>query len=106
MAFIANPAARRYIQKLPRREKMAWKKVYPKANPTALDLLDKMLAFNPTKRWTLKQCIEHPYFRELHNREDELPCPTVFDWTSDDFELTKDNLQSLVYDESLNFHPE
>ena len=71
---------------------MAWKKVYPKANPTALDLLDKMLAFNPTKRWTLKQCIEHPYFRELHNREDELPCPTVFDWSSDDFELTKDNL--------------
>jgi mitogen-activated protein kinase 1/3 len=33
--------------KLPRREKMSWKKIYPKANPVALDLLDKMLSFNP-----------------------------------------------------------
>lgn len=53
MGFIGNPAARRYIQKLPRREKMSWKKIYPKANPVALDLIDKMLAFNPAKRWTV-----------------------------------------------------
>jgi mitogen-activated protein kinase 1/3 len=106
MAFIGNQAARRYIMKLPRREKMSWKKIYPKANPVALDLLDKMLCFNPQKRWTVQRCLDHPYFRELHNAEDEPLSTSTFDWSSDDFELTKENLQNYVYDESLKFHPE
>ena len=85
---------------------MSWKKIYAKANPVSLDLLDKMLAFNPTKRYTIQRCLEHAYFRELHNAEDEPISEATFDWSSDDFELTKDNLTNKVYEESLRFHPE
>ena len=106
MHFIGNPAARRFIQKLPRREKMKMSALYPKANPVALDLLDKMLAFNPEKRWTIEQCLTHNYFSDLHNPEEEPLAPHPFDWSFDNFEPTKEILQGMVYDESLKFHPD
>ena len=106
MHFIGNQSARRYIMKLPRRDKMQWTQLYPKANPIALDLLDKMIVFNPGRRWTVAQCLEHPYFKELHPPGGESLAPAPFDWSFDHFEPTKELLQTLVYNESLHFHPD
>lgn len=106
MHFIGNQSARRYITKLPKREKMQWNQLYPKANPIALDLLDKMIVFNPEQRWTVAQCLEHPYFKEMHSPGGVLPASAPFDWSFDHFEPTKELLQTLVYNESLPFHPD
>lgn len=106
MTFIGNDLARKYIRKLPKRNKQTWASLYPKANPVALNLLGKMLIFNPEKRYTVKQCLKHPYFEGLHNEEAEPECDEPFDWTWDNFEPTKELLQSMVWDESLEFHPE
>ena len=103
--FIENPAARRFISKLPKRDKAKWNTIYPKANPVALDLLDKMLVFNPQKRWTVRQCLAHPYFNGLHNTEEEPVAAQPFDWSFDNFEPTKEILQNMVYEEALKFHP-
>jgi mitogen-activated protein kinase 1/3 len=65
-----------------------------------------MLVFNPHKRYTIEQCISHPYFELLHSAEDEPIAPEAFDWKFDDIELTKEILQNLIYEESLSFHPE
>ena len=54
MTFIGNDLARKYIRKLPKRNKQSWSSLYPKANPVALNLLGKMLVFNPEKRYTVK----------------------------------------------------
>lgn len=51
-----------------------------------------MLVFNPEKRYTVKQCLKHPYFEGLHNEEAEPEAEEPFDWTWDDFEPTKDLL--------------
>jgi mitogen-activated protein kinase 1/3 len=106
MTFIGNDLARKYIRKLPKRNKQSWSSLYPKANPVALNLLGKMLVFNPEKRYTVKQCLKHPYFEGLHNEEAEPECEEPFDWTWDDFEPTKEILQRMVYEESLEFHPD
>ena len=50
--------------------------------------------------------MKHPYFEGLHNEEAEPECDDPFDWTWDDFEPTKDILQKMVYEESLEFHPD
>ena len=71
-----------------------------------LDLLGKMLTFNPDKRFTVEECLNHPYFEGLHNPDEEPIAEKVFDWSFDNFEPTKEILQKMVYDESLTFHPD
>ena len=95
-----------FLKKLAKRTKQTWSSLFPNSNPVALDLLGKMLMFNPKKRYTVEQCLAHPYFEGLHNPEEEPITNRPFDWSFDDVELTKENLQNMVYEESIFFHPE
>ncbi len=106
LTFITNAQAKDFVGKLAKRTKQSFSSLFTKSNPVALDLLSKMLIFNPRKRYTVEQCISHPYFEGLHNPEEEPISDSPFDWSFDDIELTKDNLQSMIYEESLNFHTE
>ena len=40
-------------------------KAFPKFDAVALDLLAKMLAYNPAERISCKEALEHPYFDSL-----------------------------------------
>jgi len=33
-----------------------------------------MLTFNPDRRFTVEECLAHPYFESLHNPEEEPVC--------------------------------
>ena len=61
-----------------------------------------MLTFNPNKRYTVEECLEHPYLKDLHVPEDEPTCKKPFDWSIDDFEPKGEILRKLIYKESLN----
>ena len=37
----------------------------------ALDLIQKLLVFNPNKRLTAEEALRHPYIRRFHNSADE-----------------------------------
>ena len=104
--FIQKKEAKEFFLKLVKRTKLTWSSLFPNANPIALDLLEKMLTFNPKKRYTVEQCISHPYFEGLHDPDQEPIITSTFDWTFDAVELTKENLQSMIYDESLYYHNE
>ena len=43
----------------------------PDAPEDALDLLNKMLQFNPDKRATAEEVLEHPYVAKFHNLSEE-----------------------------------
>jgi len=92
--------------KLPKKKPKDFKVLFPDAKPLALDLLSKMLVFNPNKRATIEQCIAHPYFEGLHDPGEEPLSDKQFDWSFDDLKLTKENLQKMTYEESLYFHPD
>ncbi len=104
LEFITKIEAKEFLMKLVKRTKQTWSSLFPNANPVALDLLGKMLTFNPKKRYTVDQCISHPYFEGLHDPEQEPISSKVFDWSFDSVELTKENLQNMIYEESLYFH--
>ena len=38
------------------------KEIIPQASTDAIDLIYKMLAFDPNKRPTANQCLSHPFF--------------------------------------------
>jgi len=48
--------------------------MYPNADPEAMDLLKKLLAFNPLKRITVEHALEHPYVGQFHNLAEEISC--------------------------------
>ncbi|CAK65880.1 unnamed protein product (macronuclear) [Paramecium tetraurelia] len=106
MKYIGNNNAIKYIKSLPKRSKQKWEALFPKANNKALDLLGKMITFNPEQRYTVEQCLQHPYFDELHNPDEEPLSGKAFDWSWDNFDPTKELLQNMIYQESLSFNDE
>lgn len=55
LGFITSEKAKRYIRSLPRNERVDFGKLWPHANKMAVDLIDKMLVFDPTKRITVRR---------------------------------------------------
>lgn len=54
---------------------------FPRADPAALDLLEGLLAFDPSKRITVEKALEHPWLQEYHNTSHEPACNTPFDFS-------------------------
>eukprot|EP00916_Digyalum_oweni_P002796 GHVL01005198.1.p2 GENE.GHVL01005198.1~~GHVL01005198.1.p2 ORF type:complete len:102 (-),score=13.48 GHVL01005198.1:2518-2823(-) len=68
--------------------------MYPEANPKVLDLVSKMLTFNPNVRITAEEAIEHPYFDEVRSVEDVRCSDNQIDWSFDRFQLKRENIAS------------
>ena len=51
--FILNPKARAFLESLPMRPRKPWARLYPRTEetPGASDFLDKLLTFDPRKRY-------------------------------------------------------
>lgn len=47
----------------------------------ALDLLDRMLTFDPQNRISVDEALEHPYLAVWHDPGEEILCPTTFDFS-------------------------
>jgi serine/threonine protein kinase len=46
----------------------------------ALDLLERLLAFDPAQRITVEEALEHPYLAIWHDPNDEPDAPSQFDF--------------------------
>ena len=54
-------------------QKVDFRVMFPDADPQALDLMERMLHFDPSKRITVTDALQHPWLAELHEEEAE-PC--------------------------------
>lgn len=71
---INSPFAATMLETLPPVQKRSFRDSYPQASPEAIDLLEQLLQFNPAKRPTAAQALEHPYVEQFHSPEDEPDC--------------------------------
>ena len=69
--------AQDYIRSLPIKPRVPFQTLFPRANPLAIDLLSQLLNFDPAKRITCEQALNHPYLAVWHDPADEPVCPTV-----------------------------
>jgi serine/threonine protein kinase len=106
MKFISNEKALEYIKSLKKQPKIPFNKIYKDANPLALDLLDKMLIFNPHERITVDEALAHPYFKSLHNVKSEGECSRAFDFEFEKMHMTKEVLQEFMWQEIQHYRPE
>jgi serine/threonine protein kinase len=106
MKFISNEKALEYIKSLKKQPKIPFNKIYKDANPLALDLLDKMLIFNPHERITVDEALAHPYFKSLHNPKTEHACSRAFDFEFEKMNMTKEVLQEFMWQEIQHYRPE
>jgi mitogen-activated protein kinase 1/3 len=63
--------ANKYIQTLGKIKEKKLEDLYPAADPTALDLLKRMLKFNPRRRCTAEEAMEHDFFKGVRRKEME-----------------------------------
>lgn len=102
--FIKNPKARTFLLELPKSPRVEWKALYPKAGHELLNLLDKLLTFNPDQRITVEQALADVYLKPYYDPTDEPTSETPFnvDMELDD-DLSTKQLREMVFIEVQNF---
>ncbi|KAJ2641291.1 MAPK protein hog1 [Coemansia sp. RSA 1694] len=93
----------RFVQSLPRREPVSFKTRFPDIEPLAVDLLEKMLVFDPRKRITASEALAHPYLETYHDEADEPEAAKKFDWSFNDADLPVEEWKVMMYNEILDF---
>lgn len=103
-----NGSARAFLKKCPVSQKISWTKMLPTASNSAVEVIEAMLRFDPTKRISVHDALRYRYFTGLFEEEDLVKDTRrgPIDWSFDNFEPTKPLLQKYVYYECASFHPE
>ncbi|WCJ42058.1 Mitogen-activated protein kinase 8 [Euphorbia peplus] len=107
IARIRNEKARRYLSSMRKKQPVPYTQKFPHADPMALRLLERLLAFDPKDRPTAEESLADPYFRGLSNSDRE-PCTQPISKLEFEFErrkLAKDDVRELIYREILEYHP-
>ncbi|ESR61502.1 hypothetical protein CICLE_v10018252mg [Citrus x clementina] len=125
IAGIRNEKAKRYLSSLRRKWAVPFSHKFPGADPLALRLLQRLLAFDPKDRPSAEEirfteivfnwlflyfyvlALADPYFHGLANLEEE-PSRKPISKLEFEFErrkLIKDDVRELIYREILEYHP-
>ncbi|KAK3227875.1 hypothetical protein Dsin_007737 [Dipteronia sinensis] len=106
LGFLRSNNARRYVRQLPQCRKQQFATRFPNMSRGAIDLLEKMLVFDPNKRITVDEALCHPYFSSLHDLNDEPVCPRPFRFDFDHSSCTEEHIKDLIWKESVKYNPD
>ena len=103
--FIDNTKARRFIKSLPYSRGIHFSSMYPHADPLAVDLLQRMLIFDPSKRITVMEALHHPYLSSLYDPTHNPPAQVQLNLDVDE-NMGEAMIRELMLREMLHYHPE
>ncbi|KAH7890751.1 kinase-like protein [Phlebopus sp. FC_14] len=104
---IGSEKAQAYVRSLPVKESISLTKLLPVADLQALDLLEKMLSFDPMSRITVSDALAHPWLATYHEETDEPNCPTVFNrWREIEKLETLDEFREAIWKEIEDYRME
>jgi serine/threonine protein kinase len=83
-----------------------FKAMFPDANPQAIDLMSKMLKFDPEDRIDVNAALAHPWLAQLHDCTAEPSHPSHIEFGFEDDNLTGEQVRERLYNEiKSHFHP-
>ncbi|NXY10939.1 MK15 kinase, partial [Pteruthius melanotis] len=88
------------INHMSSRQRVAFEEIFPSSTPLpALDLLKKLLVFNPDKRLTAEEALRHPYVNRFHcpSREPSLDFDVILP-LGDDVQLSVAEYRNKLYE--------
>ncbi|KAJ6405544.1 hypothetical protein OIU84_013496 [Salix udensis] len=108
ISLVRNDKARRYLTSMRKKQPIPLAQKFPNADPLALRLLERLLAFDPKDRPTAEEALADPYFKGLAKIEREPSCQPI---TKMEFEferrrVTKEDVRELIFREILEYHPQ
>lgn len=104
LGFISAPKAKSYIKALPLATRPDFRRLFPGANPQAIDLLERMLQFDPRRRITVEQALEHPWLASLHDAAAEPAAPAPFNFDFEEQQLDESEVRRRVWEEMMHYH--
>ena len=72
------------LESLPAPKAKKLRDLFPSASEEALDMIKNLLVFNPGKRLSAEQALQHPYVAQFHNPDDEPVCTKKINIPIDD----------------------
>eukprot|EP00249_Psilotum_nudum_P023172 c28770_g2_i2 orf=565-1950(-) len=108
IARVRNEKARRYLGSMCAKQPIPFSEKFSNVDPLAIQLLERLLAFDPKDRPTAEEALADPYFKGLANVDRE-PSAQPISKMEFEFErrrLTKDDVRELIYREILEYHPQ
>nr|AKL87246.1 mitogen-activated protein kinase 3 [Linum usitatissimum] len=105
---VRNDKARKYLTEMRKKQPVPFAQKFPTADPLALRLLQRLLAFDPKDRPTAEEALADPYFRGLSKIEREPSCQPIskLEFEFERRRVTKDDVRELLYREILEYHPQ
>ncbi len=94
-SFLHEKAAQ-FMSHMPECQAQGFGTLFPAAHHETIDLLSKLLVFDPRKRLSVSQALQHPYFQELHDPADEPICRHTFDFEFEAGINSEDGCHELV----------
>jgi len=101
---VKNEHARSWIRTLGYIPPKSLESFFKDASSSGLDLLSKMLTFNPEKRITVHDALAHPYMSALHDPEEEPVALPPFNFNFETANFTEIDFRELIYQEALSFY--
>ena len=103
----------RFVKSLPKRERQPLRNKFKNADDSgmffidlvcgqhidliaAIDLLERMLVFDPKKRITATEALAHDYLAPYHDPTDEPVADEKFDWSFNDADLPVDTWKIMM----------
>ncbi|XP_074263346.1 mitogen-activated protein kinase homolog MMK2-like [Silene latifolia] len=105
LGFLRSDNARRYVRQLPQYPRQQFSMRFPNASPMAVDLLERMLIFDPSRRITVDEALCHPFLASLHDINEEPVSPQPFSFDFEQPSFTEENIKELIWLESVRFNP-
>jgi mitogen-activated protein kinase 1/3 len=77
MVFVTDDKAKEYLKSFSIQEKANLANKFPKVPKEAIDFLERAIRFDPRKRITVNEALEHPFFKSIRDPTKEQGGETI-----------------------------